>query len=551
MLTELRARIEQSEVEGILAALLGALAATVLLVACANAAGLLLSRAQTRSREIALRLAIGSAQRRLVRQLLTESLLLAFAGGALGLAIAWGGIQFLKRIQVASDLPITATLQLDERALIAALIASLVSALLFGLAPALRSVNPDLAANLKATGSAESAPRRFNVRNLLVAGQVAASLVVLTVAMIVFLRFQKPIVGGEVGFRTDHLLLMTLDLSSTQEDSGKTQRFYEQLVAKAVALPGVASAALTNVVPMDNDLVSVAIVPEGYSLSNNKEAVTVLGSTVDDHYLQTMRVGIVRGRGFLSTDDASAPRVAVINQELANHYWLGRDPIGKRFRLNGAGGPPVEIVGVARTGKYTWIAEGPTEYLYLPLKQNPNRKLTLILESAREPDALAKPVREAVRELDAGLPVYNVQTMQAYVVRQVVGTPTTLLELIGALGLVGILLAAVGLYGLVAYSVSRRTREIGVRMAIGADSGIVTEMVLKQGLGLGLAGIAAGLVASYGVKTVLLANFSDLSTYALAYVILCPALLLVTVVAAWIPARRASQIDPMEALRCE
>ena len=297
---------------------------------------------------------------------------------------------------------------------------------------------------------------------------------------------------------------------------------------------------------------SYRIVPEGYQPPKGHENPLVFGSTVDENYFETMNVRIVRGRGLRVTDTAASPRVAVVNEVLAKHYWADRDPIGKRFRLNGPTGEWVEIVGVTQTAKYLWIGEGPTDYLYLPLAQHPQSEMTLIALSAGDPASLAEPLRQIVRTLDVNQPVYGVRTFDDFYRYRAVNQPAVIVQTIGAMGLMGLVLAMVGLYGLVSYAATRRRREIGIRMAIGADRGTVLRMVLRQGLVLSLIGLAVGVAASFGAERAAQRHVSKASGIDFfAYLLVAPALLAITALAAYIPARRASKTDPMRVLRYE
>jgi putative ABC transport system permease protein len=275
-------------------------------------------------------------------------------------------------------------------------------------------------------------------------------------------------------------------------------------------------------------------------------------SRVDENFFDTMGVPILRGRGFLATDTASAPRVAVINEVAAQHYWPGQDPIGKRFRLDDRSGPWVEIVGVARTSKYGGIAESPVEFYYLPYRQLPRPNMTLLVQSIGDAAAMTEPLREVVRGLDSNQPVYNVRTMQDVYEIRGMKPLNVILEAVGSMGLMGMIMALVGLYGLMAYSVSRRTREIGIRMAIGAASASVLRMVLRQGLVLALYGLVAGVVLSYGSYRLLQGIISNMNrANFLMSLLMAPVLLAVIMLAAYIPARRASRVDPTVALRYE
>ncbi len=551
--TELESRIQQSPPDAQLVAMISVLSLAVLLVACANVAGLLTSRAPVRAREIALRLAIGAGRRRLIRQLLTESLLLAAAGGIAGLALGYAGILFFRKLQIPTDLPLNFSVELDHRALLFSLAVAMASAILFGLAPAIQTTRTDLVNALKSSTADTPGRRRLWGRNLLVAGQVAISLVLLTVATFLYRGFQHEL-GQGAGFRTDHLLMMSFDPGLVHYSESQAQQFFQQAVERARSTAGVKSAALTYSVPLDNQQDGVVILPEGFQFPAGKENVNIFANTVDENYFDTAGIRILRGRGFRVTDTASSPRVAIVNEELAKHYWPGKDPIGKRFRLDDRNGPWVEIVGVARTVKYLWIAEPPTDFAYLALSQHPQRQMTLLTESAGDPSSLTAPLREAIHGLDANQPIFNIRTMEEFYRMRAVSTPNMIIQNVGAMGVMGLVLAIVGLYGLVAYAASRRTREIGIRMAIGAQRSTVLSMVMRQGLILALSGIGVGLLASFGAERVLGSMFGGSSggdTDFVTYLLVVPALLAVTMLATYVPARRASRVDPMRALRYE
>lgn len=390
--TELEARLKQSPENAKLIGMLVALAAAVLLVACANIASLLLSRARVRGREIAVRLAIGAGRFRLIRQLLTESLLIALAGGLAGLAVAYAGIVFFRTLKIPTDLPVVFSIRLDQRMLVASLAISLLSSLFFGLAPAIQMTRADLISALKTAGADTPGRRRIWGRNLLVVGQVAASLVLLAVATLMFRGFQHDLLADQ-GFRRDHLMMMTFDPGLVHYSEEQTQRFYQQLVERTRLVPGVRSATLTETVPMDSTSIRAAfIVPEGFQFPRGTESANVLENTVDESYFDTLAVPIVRGRAFRTTDKAEAPLVAVVNQTLAKHYWPKLDAVGKRFRMDNRNGKWVEIVGVARNGKYLFISEPPDiEYVYFPLAQHPKAQMTLMAESSGDAAGLAAP----------------------------------------------------------------------------------------------------------------------------------------------------------------
>jgi predicted permease len=537
-----------------LIAMLMTLAGAVLLVACSNVAGLLTSRAPGRSRELALRLAIGAGRARLIRQLITESLLLTLAGAAAGVGVGYAGVMLFSQIKLPTDLPIALTFQMDRRALFFSLGVALLSVLLFGLIPAIQTTRLNLTSAMKASDAMPAGRRRLWGRHLLVVGQVAVALTLLTVTTSLYRGFQREL-GGRPWFRTDRLLILSFDPSLVHSNEEQTAQFYKQLLERSQSVTGVKSAALASSVPLMSAGGGVdfgAIVPEGYQFPNGQDRAGLLQSRVDENFFETMGVPIVRGRGFLSADTAGTPRVAVINELAAQHFWPGQDPIGKRFRLDDRNGPWVEIVGVARTSRYVAIIEAPTEFLYLLYRQRPRAQMTLLVQSIGDPAGLTAPMREVVRGLDSNEPVFNVRTMREVYEMRGVKTLNVILETVGAMGLMGITMALVGLYGLMAYAVSRRTREIGIRMAIGAGGTSVLRMVLRQGLVLALYGLGAGLVLSYASQRLLQGIIPNTNqTGFLMNSLMAPVLLGVIMLAAYIPARRASRVDPKIALRYE
>lgn len=549
VMTEMQQRLANDPDDAGMMAMLMAMAAIVLLVACANLANLQLSRARARTREIAIRLAVGAGRVRLVRQLMAESLVVALAGGAVSLLFADAGVRFLSRIQIPTDLPLVLSLKLDQRVLLFSFAASVLSAVLFGLVPALQASRTDLVSSLKSADADSSGRQRLWGRKALVVAQVALSLVLMVVATMLFRGFHHVLVNGP-GYRTDHLVMMSFDPKLVRYNDQQMKQFYKELADRARSAPGVKSAALTQVVPMSPVQHLENIVPEGYQLPKDRTTITVFANTVDNGYFETMAVPILRGRNFRESDTEGAPLVALVNDALARKYWPNQDALGKRFWLNDAQGPLVEIAGVVRNAKYLWLGESPTPFLYLPLAQHPQSRMTLMAQSIGDAASLVAPLRQMVREIDANQPVYNVRTMsELYLMRDNIAVMIN--EVVGTMGLVGLLLAMVGLYGLMAYTVSRRTREIGIRMAIGADQSSVVRMVMRQGLTLAVIGLAIGLVGSFFAEAGVQAIFGGTKQDPLAYLIVVPVLLAVTMVAAWVPARRASRVDPTRALRFE
>ena len=552
--TELQARMAQSPPDAMLIAMLSTLALAVLFVACANVAGLLTSRAPVRAREMALRLAIGAGRGRLIAQLVTESVLIAVVGGLAGLGIGYAGMTVFRQIQLPTDLPIMLSFRLDQRALVFSFIVAVASAVLFGLVPAIQATRTDLTAVMKAGDAVAPKRRRRWGRAILVGGQVAVSVVLLVVAMFMYRGFREQLVNGP-GYRTDHLLLMGFDTTLTRYSELQSERFFEQLAERARGVPGVTNVTLTTAIPMASDSLDfVTIAPEGFQFPEGKENATVLSTRIDEHYFDTFAVPLVLGRNVTVDDDLDAPRVAIVNQQLAQHYWPDQDPIGKRFRLNDAEKTWVQIVGVAKTVKYLFIAEPPTDFVYLPYRQRKPQRMILVTQSAGDPATLVGPLREIVRGLDVNQPIFNVRTMEEFYRMRAVSIFNVLITMVGAMGLMGLGLAIVGLYGLVAYAATRRTREIGIRMAIGATRTTVMRMVLRQGMVLALVGLVIGLVASVGAGELMAAAFPQGGKEqrdVLALVLVTPIVLAVTLLATYIPARRASRINPVQALRYE
>jgi putative ABC transport system permease protein len=548
--TELQETLLENRIYTDLAALLTALAVALLIVACSNVAGLLTSRGPVRAREIGLRMAIGAGRSRLIRQLLTEGLLIAAAGGLLGLPLAYGGIRLLRQVQLPTDLVFAPVIEMDERALVFSLAVAMLSAILFGLIPAVQTTRADLTNALKAAEAWVPGGRRLWGRNLLVAMQVAVSLVLLTIAAFAYRMFAAELNQG-MGFRSDHLVLMKFDPSLAGYDRMETRRFFERLAREARETAGVKSATLASATPILLPDTS-RIVPEGNPFPAGQESASVVSCTTDEYYFATLNIPILRGRGFRAADTADAPAVAVVNETLARHYWPGRDALGKRFRLNDANGPWVEIVGVARNSRYLFIGEPPTDFVYFSYRQHPSPRMNLMAESIGESASLLAPLREMVRRLDPNMPVYDVQTMEEFYYARATSIAQVTVEIVGGMGLMGIALAMAGLYGLTSYSVSRRIREIGIRMAVGADGAAVVKMVLRQGIAPVVFGIAIGLALSAAAGRLLAASF-PLSEHVgpALYGLPAPILLLVAMLAAFVPARRAARVDPMMVLRDE
>ena len=376
----------------------------------------------------------------------------------------------------------------------------------------------------------------------------------LVISAVLLQGFRDQLVQGP-GFRTDRLFLNSFQTDLAHYSEEQSARFYQNLLDRTRSAPGVRSAALTSVIPMIGGE-SLDLVPEGYSLPRGQKALTAFNAQVSEGYFATLGISVLEGRGFLESDKKGAPLVAVVNQEAAKHFWPGENAIGKRFHLHDAGGDLVQVVGIAKTAKYFWIAEPPLDYVYLPYRQHPRTGLSLFAESnAADASTLAPVLREVVHGLDSDMPVFDVRTMHDLYTQRAVKTPNMLSEIVGGLGLMGLILAVVGLYGLISYSVSRRRREIGIRMAIGADRPAVMRMIMKQGLQLGAAGTAAGLIASYFASRALTSTTAFVASFdrvnPSVYFLIGLPLLFIAALATFAPARRASLVDPVRTLRDE
>ncbi|HEY3204513.1 MAG TPA: ABC transporter permease [Thermoanaerobaculia bacterium] len=528
------------------------LALAVLLVACTNAAGLLLSRASTRTREIAVRLALGAGRFRLIRLLLTESLVLACLGGLLGIAVGYGGIKALSTFSIPTELPVKIPFRMDTRVLLASLALSVLSALFCGLAPALQSTRTDVVNGLKSAGFDVPGRKRLSGRNVLVVAQVSMSLMLLAAAFLMYRGFHNSLREG-TGFAKDHLLMARFDPRLVQYNAAQTRQFYKLLAERVREVFGVQSAALTENPPLGLDNFGVvAFVPDGFQMPRDRENFTSTMDTVDEGFFETMRIPIMRGRGFLASDTADAPRVAVVNEQFAKHYWPDADAVGKRIRLDSGTGTPVEIVGVAQTIKYRETSERPTDFVYMPLAQHPVARMVLLLRSSGDPLELVKRVKDVVRMLDANLPISEMRTYEDLYRYHTVEGPRVAVELVGTLGAVGLLLAIAGLYGVVAYNVSRRTREIGIRIAIGARPADVLRLMMGKGLRLVAIGTSIGLAMGFAVEQLMNSMlFNAGGVDMTVYLVVVPSMVLVTMLAAYVPARRASRIAPTVALRYE
>lgn len=549
---ESRARLfpeARGAVLGFLALLLSVVG-LVLLMACTNVASLLLARANARRREMAVRLSLGASRGRIVQQLLTESLMISLLAAVVGIVVAVWATDLFMAFRPPVPIPVALDVRLDFRVLGFTMLLSLLTALLFGLAPALQASRPELLPALR-DGSAGGgrADSRWSPRRLLVAAQIAMSLVLLIGAGL-FLQSLGNAHRIDLGFESANLLLLSLDVRLNGYDDARGQKLYEQLLERADALPGVRSASLATELPLGLGGRRRGISIEGYEAQSGED-MGVHTSTVGPDYFRTMGIPLMRGRDFTAADRAGAPGVVVVNEAFARRYWPDQDPIGKRVTQGNRSGTPAEVVGVVKDGKYVTLGEDPTPFFYVPFLQRYESEATLHVRTTGDPRALVEAMRREVRALDPSLPVFDVKTMTDHLGLSLL--PARLAgSVLGLFGVVALGLAAVGIYGVMAQAVRQRTRELGVRVALGARPSDLLSMVLAQSMRVALLGLAIGLVAALGLSRLVTSLLYGISPVDPATFVAIPALLAaVAMLASYVPARWAMRVDPMVALRHE
>ena len=525
----------------------------VLLIACANIANLLLARASRRRKEIAVRLALGAERARLVRQLLTESVLLSVIGGAVGMLLAYWLLDALVAADLPLPVPVGDELTIDGRVLAFTALLAVGTGVLFGLAPALQSSRPDVVPVLKNETVPAGSSRRgvlalFTLRQTLVVAQIALSLISLVAAGL-FLRSLRVAQETDTGFETRGVLVMNFNLGREGYTPERGQLFYDQIAERVSGLPGVRRASVAQTAPLGGGLLR-SVFPEGLD-TTVRDRILVQVNSVTDGYLETIGVPLLRGRDFARSDDADAPKVVIINETMAQQFWPGEEPIGKRFKFFGDE-DFTTVIGIAKNSKYNAIAEDPIPYIYQPLKQNYTPAGTLHVRVDGNAAGLASAVRRETQQLDPTLSVFNIRTLEEQVAQALAPLRINVIVLT-TFGALALLLASIGLYGVASYAVSQRTREIGVRMALGAQPSSVLALVLGRGLVLVGLGVAAGLGIAFAfssqIPPALLPNVSprDPLTFAGTAALLG----VVAMIANYIPARRATRIDPLIALRTE
>ena len=527
--------------------LLAVVGALVLLLACVNLANLLLARATERRKEIGIRLAIGASRGQLVRQLLTESVMLSLAGGAVGLFLATWTNHLISSIRLPTDIALLFDLRIDWRVLVFTLALSVLTGMAFSLIPALQASKPELVPALK-DESSMAGFRRSRLRNGLVIAQVALSLVLLISAGLI-VRSLQAAQRMRPGFNPQNAVALSFDLGLQGYDDAKGRAFYDRMMERAKAIPGVRSVAATDVLPLSLDYSSNTIYIEGQPVRSRSDLPLAIPYSVSPRFFETMGVTL-RGRDFLPNENKKESRVAFVNETFARRFLPGQNPIGKRYNHTGPTDPFWEIVGVVPDGKYNTLGEEPKAVVYRPLRYF-DSQLTLVARTEGDPRTVLAALRRAVQELDPTLPIYDAKTLTEHM--NIPLFPAKMAAgVLAAFGVLALLLAAIGIYGVMSYVVVGRTREIGLRMALGAQTADVLRLILRQGMLLAALGAIIGLAIGLGggrlLKTLL---YGVSATDPVTFVAVTLLLGSVTLLACWLPAYRATRVDPMIALRTE
>ncbi|HEX7312592.1 MAG TPA: ABC transporter permease [Pyrinomonadaceae bacterium] len=528
--------------------LLMVVVAFVLLLACTNLANLLMARSAERRKEIAMRLALGASRPRLVRQLMVESMLLSLVSGVAGMLLAYWLVQLAVGLKPPVDVPLAIDLHLDYRVMAFTCVVSLLTGVLFGLLPAWQATKVDLLPALR-DETASGGFRRSRLKSVLIVLQIALSLVLLVGGGLMLRALQRA-QTLDLGFEPKNAVEVSFDLRLQGYDEARGRDFQKRLLERVRALPGVRAAGLVDLAPVDLHFSRDSVFVEGQVRERDAKAPRAMTSRAGPGYLQAMSTRLVRGRDFDERDDEKAPQVALVNETFARRFWPGEEPLGRRFRLGGPGAPPTEVVGVIGDGKYAGLNEEPQAYVVRPLAQVYTGMNTLILRTDGDARELLAAVRKEARQLDPHLPVSG-KSLEERLAMPLLPIRVAAV-LLGGFGLLALLLAAVGIYGVMSHAVSRRTREIGIRVALGARGSNVLRLVLGQGMAPVLVGVALGLLAALGLAR--LAGsllFGVSASDPLTYVGVAALLTGVALLACYVPARRATKIDPMAALRNE
>jgi predicted permease len=528
------------------------LVSLVLVIACANVANLMVARGMAREKEMAIRLSLGAGRRHVMRQLMVESLLLALAGGAAALLIAQWAVSALSSVTLATDLPIRMDFSVDRHVLLFALGAALVTGLVTGLLPGLRAGRAELVGSLKEGGRGSGvASGRHTLRNGLVVAQVCVSVALLVCAGL-FVRTARNATDIDLGFELDHRAMLTFDMGLAGYDEERGRAFHEDLLERVRSLPVVVSAATGQYVPVGYMNEGAILHIEGKVDSPDEPPKQSLFNVVTPDFFRTMGTPVLEGREFTVDDQADARPVAIVNQALADAYWPGEESLGQHIRVNGPEEPLLEVVGVVKTARYALPAESPIPMIYRPYAQSYRSSQVLFVQTAGDPLAALPAIRTQIQALDPGMPLFDVRTLESHIrdgKGKMFGLAATL---VGLFGLIGAILASIGLYGVTAYAVSQRRHEIGVRMALGARPEQILSMVLRQGVVLTSIGVGLGLlIAAFATRSFanLLVGVSPTDPLTFGGVALV--LIGVALVASAVPARQAAGVDPMVALHYE
>jgi predicted permease len=523
----------------------------VLLIACANVASMLLARASGRQKEIGIRLAIGASRGRLVRQLVTEAFLISLLGAIGGTLLAWWITSVVASLSLPLPIPLAFDLRIDGRVLAFTLGATFLAGLLAGLAPAIQASNPNVTADLRGEVMLRpgGAGRRWTLRDALVAGQMAVTAVLLVVAALLT-RSVGAAQRTNAGFAVDRLAILSTDTAMLRYSTDRSRQFYEQAIERVTAIPAVEAAALATRVPLQINANRWEIwIPDHHQPGEHGDTVEV--TTVSAGYFTTIGVPIVEGRAFGESDRPETPRVAIVNETMARRYWPGQSAIGKTLRTRGSDGPAFEIVGVSADHKVLTLSEAPTPFLHISRNQRPNSYTAIIARTRGDAATLLRDMGRELLALEPNLVFVENQTMESEVDATLFPMRASAL-LVSSIGLVAMLLAGIGLYGVIAYSVARRTREIGIRIALGARPTAVVGLMMQQGLIVALAGLAAGcLLAAVAARAITGVLYGVTAADPVSWLTAVFVLLGTSALANLIPAWRAAHVAPSEALRTE
>lgn len=532
--------------------LMGAVA-LVLVVTCTNLAGLMLARATDRRREIAIRLAMGANRVRLIRQLLTESVLLSLVGGIAGVMLAFWIVNVLLAFKPPIDFPLAMDVNIDWHVLLFSLCVSVLAGAIFGLAPALQATRPGLSQALRET-SAQGGAARTRLRSVLVVAQIAISLVVLIAAGLVVRTLQQ-LQTMNPGFDPQNALTMSFDLGLQGYDDQRGEQFYHQLTERVQSLPGVKSAAVSSYIPLSLNYNSRNIFIEGQPAERGENVPTAMNASAGPRYFETMHTPLLQGREFNDQDQAKTEQVAIVNETFVRRLMPNVSStaaaVGKRFAFGSASGPFMRVVGVAKDGKYFSITEDQRPFVWTPMSQDYQSSGILTVRTEGRPESLLGAVRKEVQALDPNLPLFDVKTLTEHM-RFALFPPKIAATVLGVFGLVALLLSAIGIYGITSYTVAQRTHEIGIRLALGAQLSDVLKLVLSHGLKLTIIGAAIGLFGAYlATRAITSVLYGVSATDPLTFVGVSVLLIGVALVACYVPSRRATKVDPLVALRNE